>query len=127
MTNVTGVITRTLQDKIGWNRIGAAIGLIIVAVAAVALFHLLRDVEFDGVVAAIKAKSLTSMLIACAFVAAAYVTYTFYDFFALRTIGRTGASSSSAASCARMACSRRWRLTLGSIPSSSMRFWRAVR
>jgi len=88
MPNVTSVITRTLQEKIGWNKIGAAIGLLIVAVAVVTLFRLLGDVDFDKVLAAIKAKSIKDVLIACAFVASGYVTLTFYDFFALRTIGR---------------------------------------
>jgi uncharacterized membrane protein YbhN (UPF0104 family) len=82
------VITRTLQERIGWNRIGAAIGLLIVAVAGVTLLRLLGDVDFDKVLGAIKAKSIKDVLIACAFVAMGYVTLTFYDFFALRTIGR---------------------------------------
>jgi uncharacterized membrane protein YbhN (UPF0104 family) len=88
MSNVTSAIARTLQEKIGWNKIGAAIGLLIVAVAGVVLYRLLADVEVDKVVAAVRAKSVTSVLIACVFVATGYVTLTFYDFFALRTIGR---------------------------------------
>jgi uncharacterized membrane protein YbhN (UPF0104 family) len=88
MPNVTSVITRTLQEKVGWNKIGAAIGLLIVVVAVVTLFRLLGDVDFDKVLAEIKAKSIKDVLLACAFVAIGYVTLTFYDFFALRTIGR---------------------------------------
>src|SRR5215813_13779854 len=88
MSNLTGRITRAIGERVGWNRIGVAIGLIIVAVAAVTLFRLVRDVDLDRVVAALRAKSAHTVLIAGGFVAAGYVTLTFYDFFALRTIGR---------------------------------------
>lgn len=67
---------------------GVAIGLLIVGFAATALFHLLREIEPDRIVAALRAKSAKDILVAGLFVAGGYVTLTFYDFFALRTIGR---------------------------------------
>src|SRR5262249_53061525 len=48
----------------------------------------LRDIEIDKVVAALRSKSIREVLIAGVFVAIGYVALSFYDFFALRTIGR---------------------------------------
>lgn len=86
--SVTSVITRVLQDKVGWSRIGAVIGLLIVGGAIVTLVRLLGDVDFANVVAAIKQKPIKEIVAACALVGVGYVGLTFYDFFALRTIGR---------------------------------------
>jgi len=66
----------------------AAISLLILAMAGFALYALLRDIDFGKVVAALKVQSLQRIAIAGAFVVAGYVTLTFYDLFALRTIGR---------------------------------------
>ena len=59
-----------------------------IAGALFILWRLLRDVDIDKVVAAITSTPPQAVLSACAFVAAGYVTLTFYDYFALRTIGR---------------------------------------
>src|SRR5262245_34315803 len=88
MPNVTSVISRVLRRRLDWNWIGIAIGLLIVIVAGIILDWLLRDIEVEKVVAALEAKSIRTILIAVIFVALGYVALTFYDFFALRTIGR---------------------------------------
>jgi uncharacterized membrane protein YbhN (UPF0104 family) len=88
MPNVTRVISRAIRQRLDWNRIGIAIGLLIVAIAAVTLAQLLRDIEIDRVAAALRSKSIREVLIAGVFVAIGYVALSFYDFFALRTIGR---------------------------------------
>ena len=88
MANVTRVISRAIRQRLDWNRIGIAIGLLIVAIAAVTLAQLLRDIEIDKVVAALQSKSIREVLIAGVFVAIGFVALSFYDFFALRTIGR---------------------------------------
>jgi uncharacterized membrane protein YbhN (UPF0104 family) len=80
---ITGAITGRV-----WGGIGVAIGLLIVVIAGAALFRLLRDIDLDEVVAALRAKSVRELMIAGGFVLAGYVTLTLYDFFALRTIGR---------------------------------------
>ncbi|MBV8286950.1 MAG: UPF0104 family protein [Hyphomicrobiales bacterium] len=85
---MTRVISRAIRQRLDWNRIGIAIGLLIVAIAAVTLAQLLRDIEIDKVVAALRSKSLREVLIAGVFVAIGFVALSFYDFFALRTIGR---------------------------------------
>jgi uncharacterized membrane protein YbhN (UPF0104 family) len=88
MPQTTGVIGRVMQVKIPWKWIGPALGAVIVVISAITLVRLLGDVAFDRVLLAIKEKDLTEVAIACIFVAIGYVTLTFYDFFALRTIGR---------------------------------------
>jgi len=88
MPNVTSVISRAIRERLDWHRIGIAISLLIVAIAGVTLFRLLQNIEIDKVVAALLAKPLREILIAGAFVAIAYFALSFYDFFALRTIGR---------------------------------------
>src|SRR5262249_57597482 len=57
-------------------------------IVGVTLAQLLRDIEIDKVVAALRSKSIREVLIAGVFVAIGYVALSFYDFFALRTIGR---------------------------------------
>src|SRR5215471_975873 len=86
MPNVTSVISRAIRKRVDWNRIGIAIGVLIVVSAAVILFQLLRDIEADKVVAALQAKSIRTVVIATVFVAVGYAALTLYDFFALRTI-----------------------------------------
>jgi uncharacterized membrane protein YbhN (UPF0104 family) len=88
MPKATSAIAQTMRGKVGWNWFGLAIGLTIVTVSAVTLFHLTRDIEPERIVEALRAKSMTSVVIAGGFVAGGYVMLTLYDFFALRTIGR---------------------------------------
>ena len=76
------------DQRIGWNRIGLALSIAIIAVAAVALYRILRTINPSEVVEALVAKDLRDITLAAVFVAGGYVTLTFYDLFALRTIGR---------------------------------------
>jgi uncharacterized membrane protein YbhN (UPF0104 family) len=48
----------------------------------------LRDIEIDKVVVALRLTSPHQIFLAAGFVAASYVTLTFYDYFSLRAIGR---------------------------------------
>jgi hypothetical protein len=89
MPNSLRAVARFLQNYIGWNRIGLLLSLAIIGVAAVALFHMLRDTDVDQVVAALRATRPHQIAGAALFVAGGYFTLTFYDWFALRTIGRT--------------------------------------
>jgi len=76
------------KHKVGWNRIGVLLSLSIIGIAVVVLFHMLRDIDVDQVIAAIKATGHRQIAWAAVFVACAYSTLTFYDWFALRAIGR---------------------------------------
>jgi uncharacterized membrane protein YbhN (UPF0104 family) len=64
------------------------VGLVIVAFALTTLFRLLREIEIDKVIVALRLTSPYQILVAGGFVAASYVTLTFYDYFSLHTIGR---------------------------------------
>src|SRR5215475_9267564 len=77
------------DERIGWNRIGVALSLTIITVAAVVLYRILRTIDASEVVEALVTTDLRSITLAALFVAGGYFTLTFYDLFALRTIGRT--------------------------------------
>ena len=85
---VKSSIAQTITSRLGRSTISAAISLSILAVALFTLYALLRDVDVAKVVTALKAQSIEKIAIASTFVVAGYVTLTFYDLFALRTIGR---------------------------------------
>ena len=76
------------DQRIGWNRIGVALSLTIIAVAAVVLYRILRTMDASEVVEALVTIDLRDVTLAALFVAGGYFTLTFYDLFALRTIGR---------------------------------------
>jgi uncharacterized membrane protein YbhN (UPF0104 family) len=82
-------VARFFQNNIGWHRIGVLLSLTVIAVAAVVLFHSLRGLNVDEVIAAVKATERRHIAAAALFVAGGYFTLTFYDWFALRTIGRS--------------------------------------
>src|SRR5665213_3662287 len=90
-------VARFFQDKIGWNRIGVLLSVAIIAVAAVVLVHMLRDIDVNDVMHAVKATPARNIVVAAACVVAGYFTLTFYDLFALRTVGRADIPYSIAA------------------------------
>jgi uncharacterized membrane protein YbhN (UPF0104 family) len=81
-------VARFFDQKIGWQRVGFVLSVAIIAVAAVVLYRKLRDINVSKVLTAMATVEYHDVLIAGLFVAAAYFTLTFYDLFALRTIGR---------------------------------------
>ncbi|HEY6832288.1 MAG TPA: UPF0104 family protein [Pseudolabrys sp.] len=89
MLNSLRAAARFFQEKVGWNRIGVALSLAIFTIAVVVLVHMLRDIDTKEVLRALKAVPPHHIAAAAVFVAGGYFTLTFYDWFALRTIGRT--------------------------------------
>jgi uncharacterized membrane protein YbhN (UPF0104 family) len=87
MQNAMIAAGRTIRRRIGWNRLGFALSLLIIAVAAVTLHRVLADVELAKVVDALRATPAHAIAVAAVLVVAAYFTLTFYDFFSLRTVG----------------------------------------
>ncbi|HWM45458.1 MAG TPA: lysylphosphatidylglycerol synthase domain-containing protein [Xanthobacteraceae bacterium] len=79
---------KLISSTVGWNWLGVALSLTIIAAAAIVLYRMLHNLNFAEVVAAFKSYEARDVLLAAGFVAAGYVTLTFYDLFALRTIGR---------------------------------------
>jgi hypothetical protein len=80
---------RYFDRKVGLTRIGFALSLTIFVIAVAVLYHILRDIDPDELLDAIEATNWQTLIIAGLFVAAGYLTLTFYDLFALRTIGRS--------------------------------------
>jgi glycosyltransferase 2 family protein len=76
------------NEKIGFSRLGVVLSLAVITVAVVVLYHILRDLDVDALVDALESTDWRTLGIAGLFVAAGYLTLTFYDLFALRTIGR---------------------------------------
>jgi glycosyltransferase 2 family protein len=79
---------RFFDRKVGLSRIGFAVSLTIIVVAIVVLYRILRDIDPDELLDALEATDWPTLIAAGLFVAAGYVTLTFYDLFALRAIGR---------------------------------------
>jgi len=79
---------KLISSTVGWNWLGVVLSLTIIAAAAIVLYRMLHNLNFAEVVTAFKSYEARDVLLAAGFVAAGYVTLTFYDLFALRTIGR---------------------------------------
>src|SRR5215831_1993029 len=80
-------LARLFDERVGWNRVGIALSITIIAVAAIVLYRMLHDIEVREVVHAVRTTPMHDLFLAGLFVAAGYFTLTFYDLFALRTIG----------------------------------------
>jgi uncharacterized membrane protein YbhN (UPF0104 family) len=80
-------VARFIDQKIGWNVVGLAISLTIIGTACFVLYRMLHGIEVAEVVRALKATEPREIALAAFFVAMGYFTLTFYDLFALRTIG----------------------------------------
>ncbi len=79
---------RFCDEKIGWNRIGFVLSITIIIIAVVVLYRTLHNVNVGKVIEALSATDWRHAALAASFVAGGYFTLTFYDLFALRTIGR---------------------------------------
>jgi uncharacterized membrane protein YbhN (UPF0104 family) len=97
MVNRLRAVSRFVSEKIGWNRVGFVLSITIIAIAAAVLYRILQDINLDELVAALRATEARDIAIAGLLVAAGYFTLTFYDLFALRTIGRSDVSYRTAA------------------------------
>jgi uncharacterized membrane protein YbhN (UPF0104 family) len=77
------------NEKVGFSRLGAVLSVVIIVVAVTVLYRILHDIDLDELLDALEATDWRTLGIAGLFVAAGYLTLTFYDLFALRTIGRS--------------------------------------
>jgi len=80
---------RFFDSKVRLRRLGVILSLTIIVIAVVVLYRILRDIDPDELIDAIEATDWRTLFIAALFVAGGYLTLTFYDLFALRTIGRS--------------------------------------
>lgn len=81
-------VARFFDQKVGWHRLGFVLSVTIIAVAGVVLYRKLHDINVTKLLTAMSTVEYRDVFKAAMFVAAAYFTLTFYDLFALRTIGR---------------------------------------
>jgi glycosyltransferase 2 family protein len=86
---IAGAVARAVRRRLSWETVGIALSLVVIAAACFTLFRLLRDVDVGKFADAIYATPVHAILVAALLIAASYVCLTFYDFFALRTIGHT--------------------------------------
>lgn len=77
-----------LRDKVGLHGLGLVASLIVIAFAAVVLYRMLHDLKLADVMHALAEKNPVHVAVAFVLVACAYLTLTFYDWFALRSIGK---------------------------------------
>jgi uncharacterized membrane protein YbhN (UPF0104 family) len=77
-----------LRQKQILHKLGVAVSVTVIAIACYVLYHMLRGIDVDDVIEAIKQTDYSSIALAALFVTAGYFTLTFYDLFAVRAIGR---------------------------------------
>lgn len=78
-----------LREKQILHKLGVALSLMVIGFALHILYQMLRDIDVDDVLKALRGTEVKTVALAGLCVAAGYFTLTFYDFFALRAIGRT--------------------------------------
>lgn len=78
-----------LRERVGWHAVGLVASLVIIGIAVVVLYKMLRNINPAEVFDALTGTDPWRVGLAALFVACAYFTLTFYDWFALRTIGKT--------------------------------------
>ena len=78
-----------LRHKQILHKLGVAVSVTVIGIACYVLLHMLRDIDTFEVLEAIKSTEPKSIALAALFVAAGYFTLTFYDWFAVRAIGKT--------------------------------------
>src|SRR5919206_2557792 len=77
-----------LRQKQVLHKLGVLISIAVIAVACYVLYHMLRGIDTNEVLDAIKGTEPSQIALAALFVALGYFTLTFYDWFAVRAIGR---------------------------------------
>ncbi|QPF84276.1 UPF0104 family protein [Bradyrhizobium genosp. L] len=76
-----------LRQKQILHRLGVVVSIAVIGIACYVLYHMLRGIDSNEVLEAIKSTEPRQIALAAAFVAAGYFTLTFYDLFAVRAIG----------------------------------------
>src|SRR6478752_451473 len=89
MHRLLTTLGRGFKEKIGWKRLGIAASLLIIVFAVTTLIHTLKGVDTAIILTALTEIAPHRIGLAALCVVGAFCTLTFYDFFALRTIGKT--------------------------------------
>src|SRR4249920_235945 len=88
MHRLLTTLGRGFKEKIGWKRLGIAASLLIIILAVTHLVRTLKGVDTGVILTALTEIAPHRIALAALCVVGAFCTLTFYDFFALRTIGR---------------------------------------
>ena len=88
MHRLLTALARGFKEKIGWKRLGIAASLLIIGLAITHLVHTLKGVDTGVILTALTDIAPHRIALAALCVVGAFCTLTFYDFFALRTIGK---------------------------------------
>ncbi len=88
MHGLLTTLGRGFTKRIGWKRLGIAASLLIIAFAITTLVRTLKGVDTGVVLIALTEIPPGRIALAALCVVGAFCTLTFYDFFALRTIGK---------------------------------------
>ncbi len=88
MHGLLTTLQRGFKKWIGWKRLGIAASLFIIAFAVTTLVRTLRGIDAGVVLTAMTEIPRRHIALAALCVVGAFCTLTFYDFFALRTIGK---------------------------------------
>src|SRR5437868_1864890 len=78
-----------LRQKQILHKLGVVISVAVIGIACYVLYHMLRGIDMNEVIEAIKSTEPRQIAMAGLFVAAGYFTLTFYDLFAVRAIGHS--------------------------------------
>src|SRR5215813_3693342 len=78
-----------LRHKQILHKLGVVISITVIGIACYVLFHMLRHIDVDEVLEAIRDTEPHQIALAALFVTAGYFTLTFYDLFAIRAIGHS--------------------------------------
>src|ERR1700694_2991744 len=88
MHGLLTTLGRGFKKRIGWKRLGIAASLLIIAFAITTLVRTLKSAHTDVILIALTEIPPGHIALAALCVVGAFFTLTFYDFFALRTIGK---------------------------------------
>jgi len=88
MHGLLTTLGRGFKKRIGWKRLGIAASLLIIAFAITTLVRTLKGVDGGVILIALTEIPPGHIALAALCVIGAFCTLTFYDFFALRTIGK---------------------------------------
>src|SRR3982074_2308025 len=88
MHGLLTTLGRGFKRRIGWKRLGIFASLLIIGFAVTTLVRTLKGVDSGVILVALTEISPHRIALAALCVIGAFCTLTFYDFFALRTIGK---------------------------------------
>ena len=88
MHRLLTTLGRGFKERIGWKRLGIAASLLIIVLAISHMYRTLKGVDTGVILTALTEIPLSHIAMAALCVIGAFCTLTFYDFFALRTIGK---------------------------------------